>query len=404
MLGSLVRRERRLLWGFLSLVVVVAIGATLVAASSARAKLTREAENEARLAAQTQLAPMLETRDLEGTITGDRADELGRAIESEILSSGPVSAVRIYSETGRVLYDADPEVVAVRPTYVRELVYGVAHGDPVSEVRAGDLLTYVPVWLEPGGRVVVAEMTQPYDPISAEATESWYRIALILGLVLLATGTLFAFSAQAASRVPDIAEIQAHPAFVEVQDARVKAEKRAESTDVALKELQAQFRATLEELKEMEAMVAMTETATTHSEGEIQTLRDQLRDTSERLHKADLDNNALRERIALRQSELDEQRSRVHELEQRTPDAETDELRRRLDVAERRAVELENEVDRLQSEMDRAADRFHMAKLTEALREFDNDEPVGDEDDIFEHPKVIFSTREPGSTVHGNGR
>ena len=38
-------------------------------------------------------------------------------------------------------------------------------------------------------------------------------------------------------------------------------------------------------------------------------------------------------------------------------------------------VELENEVDRVQSELDHAADRFHMAKLTEALREFDNDEP-----------------------------
>ena len=67
-------------------------------------------------------------------------------------------------------------------------------------------------------------------------------------------------------------------------------------------------------------------------------------------------------------------------------------------------VELENEVDRVQSELDHAADRFHMAKLTEALREFDNDEPAEDEDDIFEHPKVIFSARQPGSTVRGNGR
>jgi hypothetical protein len=403
MLRSLVRRERRALWGFLSLAVVVAIGVTLVAASSARAKLTRAAENDARLAAQTQLAPMLDTRDLDGTITGDRADELGRAIESEILSSGPVSSVRIYSEAGRVLYDADAEVVAVRPTYVRELVYRVAHGDPVSEVSGGDLQTYVPVWLESGGPVVVAEMTQPYDPISAEATGTWYRIALILGLVLLATGTLFAFSAQAASRVPDIAEIQSHPAFVEAQDGRTKAEKRAESSEAALKELQAQFRATLEELKTMEAMVQVTESATTHSEGEIQTLREQLRDTSERLHKAELDTNALRERLALRQSELDEQRSRVHDLEQRSPDVETEELRHRADVAERRTVELENEVDRLQSELDRAADRFHMEKLTEALREIDNDEPADEEDDIFEHPKVVFSAQEPGR-VRGNGR
>ena len=37
MLGNLVRRERRVLWGSLSLVVVVAIGGALIAASSARA-------------------------------------------------------------------------------------------------------------------------------------------------------------------------------------------------------------------------------------------------------------------------------------------------------------------------------------------------------------------------------
>ncbi|HET9723020.1 MAG TPA: hypothetical protein VFR44_04155 [Actinomycetota bacterium] len=403
MLGNLVRRERRVLWGSLSLVVIVAIGATLIAASSTRAKLTRSAENEARLAAQTQLAPMLDTGDLDGTVTGDRAEELGKAIEDEIVSSGPVSSVRIYSESGRVLYDADPEVVAVRPTYVRELVYRVAHGDPVSQVRGGYLQTYVPVWLEPGGPVVVAEMTQPYDPISAQATGTWYRIALVLGLVLLATATLFVFSAQAAARVADIAEIQAHPAFIEVIDARAKAEKRAEATEVALKELQAQFRSTLDELKAMETMVQMTETATTHSEGEMQTLRDQLRDTSERLHKAELDSNALRERLALRQSELDEQKSRVLKLEERAPDAETEDLRHRVDAAERRTVELENEVDRLQSELDHEADRFHMAKLTEALREFDNDEPSDDEDDIFEHPKVIFSARQPGARVRGDG-
>jgi peptidoglycan hydrolase CwlO-like protein len=404
MLGKLVRRERRALWGSLSLVVAVAIGVTVFAASASREKLTLQARNEARLAAQTQLAPMLQTRDLQGTITGERADELATAIESEILSSGPVTSVRIYSEAGRVLYDADPEVVAVRPTYVRELVYEVAHGDPVSQVRGDDLQTYVPVWLEPGGPVAVAEMTQPYEPISSQATDSWYRLAMILGLVLLGTATLFVFSAQAASRVPDIAEVQMHPAFVEAQDARVKAEKHATATESALKELQAQFRSTLDELKAMEAMVQMTETATTHSEGEMQTLRDQLRDTAERLHKAELDNNALRERLSLRQSELDEHKSRVLELEQRTPSAEIEELRRRVDVAERRAVELEAEVERLQSELDHTADRFHMSKLTEALREFDNDEPGGEEDDIYEHPKVIFSARQAGSKVRGNGK
>lgn len=403
MFGNLVRRERRPLWGSLTLIIVIAIGGTLYAAAGSRARLTKQAETEARLAAQTQLAPMLQPRDLMGTITGERAEALGAAIESEIVSSSPVETVRIYSELGRVMYDANPKVVAVKPTYLRELVYDVANGETTSEIRGDLLQTYVPIWTAPGGEVVVAEMTQPYGPISAEATGTWYRLALVLGLALVATAALFVLSIQATSRVPSIAVLQTHPAFRAAEDARAKAEQRATATEVALKDLQAQFRRTLDELKAMEAKVQMNETDTTHSEDELHVLRNQLRDTAERLHKAELDNNALRERLALRQSELDTHKSRVVALEQRTPGAEIEELRRRVDVAERRATEMETEVERIQAELDYTADRFHMVKLTEALREFDNDEPA-DEDDLYEHPKVIFTARTSKATVRGNGR
>ena len=404
MFGNLVRRERRALWGSLSLIIVIAIGGTFYAAAASRAKLTQQAETEARLAAQTQLAPMLQPRDLMGTITGERAETLGAAIESEITASSPIGSVRIYSELGRILYDANPEVVTVKPTYLHELVYEVANGDTASKVR-GDLLhTYVPIWTAPGGTVVVAEMSQPYGPISAEATGTWYRLALLLGLALIATATLFVLSVQATSRVPSIAAVQTHPAFVAAEDARAKAEQRATATEVALKDLQAQFRRTLDELKAMEAKVKMNENDTTHSGDDLQAVRNQLRETAERLHKAELDNNALRERLALRQGELDDHKSRVMALEQRTPSVEIEELRRRVDVAERRATEMETEVDRIQAELDYTADRFHMVKLTEALREFDNDEPLDSEDDIYEHPKVIFTAQQSRTTVRGNGR
>jgi hypothetical protein len=49
-----------------------------------------------------------------------------------------------------------------------------------------------------------------------------------------------------------------------------------------------------------------------------------------------------------------------------------------------------------------------MAKLAEALREFTNDDDVviePDDDDIYEHPKVIFSPgRVSRSTTSGKGR
>jgi hypothetical protein len=44
-----------------------------------------------------------------------------------------------------------------------------------------------------------------------------------------------------------------------------------------------------------------------------------------------------------------------------------------------------------------------MVKLSEALREFDNDEATEDED-LFEHPKVIFTPRPTRATTRGNGR
>jgi hypothetical protein len=408
MFGNHVRRDRRALWGSLSLIIVIAIGGTLFAAAASRARLTQQAETDAKLAAQTQLAPLLQPRDLMGPIGGDRAKVLQAAIESDIVDPGPVDSVRIYSELGRILYDADPTVVTVKPSYLRDLVYEVANGQARSEVRGGVLETYVPVWTSPGGEVVVAEMSQAYGPISAEATGSWYRLGLGLLVALLASITMFALSVRARAAEPSIAMVQTHPAFVAALDARARAEQRTAATEVALKDLQAQFRTTLDELKAMEAMVEMSDDLTNHSEDEMQAVRDQLRDTAERLHKAELDNNALRERLALRQSDLDDHKARLMALEQRTPSAEIDDLRKRVDVAERRATEMQTEVERIQSELDSTSDRFHMVKLAEALREFDNDDDVvieADEDDIYEHPKVVFSPgRGSRSTTTGKGR
>jgi len=64
MLRAVARRERRPLWGTLTLIIVIAIGVSLYAAHSSRANLMRRAETDARLVVQTKLAPMLQPRDL----------------------------------------------------------------------------------------------------------------------------------------------------------------------------------------------------------------------------------------------------------------------------------------------------------------------------------------------------
>jgi predicted nucleic acid-binding Zn-ribbon protein len=388
MLDTFVRRDRRALWGTLSIAILLAIGMSLYAAAGSRERSLRQAGTEAQLAAQTQLAPMLTPEDMERPVKGDRAEVLQTQIEDEILAVGSFTSVRIYSDLGRILYDADPSVVTVRPTYVRDLVVDVANGTSTSQVREGVLQTYVPIWQEPNGHVAVVEMSQPFGPIAAEANRPWYLLAMVLGGLLAFSVMLFGLSVRAHDRVLSTAEVQLHPAFRAAEDARLRAEERATANETAFKDLQTQFRTTLDELKAMETRLQVTESQTTHSEGELGALRDQLRDTAERLHKAELDNNALRERLALRQSEFDDAKARLLQFQQAGPSEEVAELQRRVDVAERLATEMQTEVERLEAELDTTANSFHLAKLSEALREFDNDE-----DDLDEHPKVVFEAR-----------
>ncbi len=392
MVQALVRGERRTLWGALIPVIAIAIGACLFAAATSRTALTARAETDATSAAQSRLAPLLTPRDLAAPITGDRAEELAGLIEAEVVSDGPVASVRLYSTSGRILYDVDPSLVNLKPTYLRDLLKEITSDGPRSEVRSGMLQTYVPLRSAAGGTGAVAELSQPFGPIAAEARMPWYLVALGLGIALASTTVLYVLSRRAETTTPVVGAIHGHPAFRAAEEARLRAEQRTTATEVAFKDLQTQFRATLDELKEMEAKVTMFENETAGSENEVRALRDQVLDATERLQQVQLDNAALRERLSARQEELDETRAQLAQAKERGQSEELAELRHRVEIAERRATEMENEVERIEAELDHAANRFHMAKLTEALREFDND-GAAEEDDILEHPKVIFTTR-----------
>ena len=393
MLGSLARRERRGLWATLAIIIILAVGGFLYAASAARTRDSEAASIDARLVAQTELAPLLMPRDLEAPVMGDRAKELETAIADRITGTGPVSSVRVYSELGRILYDADPSVVGLKPTYVRPLIQEVIDGGARAEFHQGELQTYVPLWLVPGGTVAVAAMSQSLGPITAEAGR-WTLFSLLLVPFLLLSVALFVMSLRAKVRVPSVTQVQTHPEFRATEDAKTQAERRAAAAEAALLDLRSQFRTTLEQLKETEMKLRVFEDETSRSGDDLRTIRDEIRETAERLHKAELDNNALRERLALRQRELDDYKSRAHA--QTGQDKELAELRRRLEAAERRAAERDLEADRLQAELDLSSDRFHMVKLSEALREYEDQAPFvvdDEEDDLLEHPKVFVDPR-----------
>jgi hypothetical protein len=410
MFGWLARRERRPLWGAFSLIFAAGIAVSVWSAFDARDAATREATTEAKLVAQTELAPMLQTRDLVAPATEERAAQLGSGIESSITSVTPIDGVRLYSSLGRVLYADEPQLVGTRPSYLRDLTFDVANGNATSVVRDGALQTYVPVWLNPNSTVIVAELSQAYGPIVAEATAPWFRYgALAGGLFLLTFGMVLASSRAKARVAPPVQVFQPAPArratkgqpapapdaplyqhagFRELEAQRQEAARRAEVAEQNFMGVQQQLKATLTQLKELEGRLAMNETQSSTNDGELQALRDQLKDTAERLHKAELDNNALRERMTLRQQELEEAQRAASEME---GSADTAELRARLTAADERAAELVRQIEKLESELEYTNNKFHMTKLSEALREFDTDEIEieSNDDESFEHPVII---------------
>ena len=129
-------------------------------------------------------------------------------------------------------------------------------------------------------------------------------------------------------------------------------------------------------------------TSTTGPSREIDRLRTEVRETSERIQETESDNERLRERMAFRHRELDNLR---RQLADATPTAqETEELRHRLVTAENAAAALARELERVEKELEVTRNRFHMAMLSEALREFDNDAiEVSNDEDELDHTVIV---------------
>jgi|1186.fasta_scaffold315755_1 predicted nuclease with TOPRIM domain len=121
---------------------------------------------------------------------------------------------------------------------------------------------------------------------------------------------------------------------------------------------------------------------------ELERLRAEVDETSDRLQQTEVDNEALRERMAFRHRELEELRRQLSEA---TPSSEeTEDLRLRLVTAENAAAALARELGRVEKELEVTRNRFHMAMLSEALREFDNDAiEISNDEDQLDHTVVI---------------
>jgi hypothetical protein len=307
-------------------------------ASSEHDGAVSEASRRARLTAQTKVAPLLTETDLEEPITGARYDSVSAAVQHAVLDRTSVEDVTLWSDVGRVLFARDEGLVGTRPTYIRDFVYGVANGATQTKVETGTVKTFTPIWREAGGSVVVAELDQALGPIAGSAGRTFTLAALALGLGALACWVLFALTwrsgaptsppgppmfkagprgAQAsgtgayaigpvlgaagpgtAARVrASVEPTKTDAGLREAERARSDAEARARAAEERLARLQLQHQQAMDRLQALEARLSVAAAAPKHTQEELRVLRDQVRESAERLLTAETENEQLRARL-----------------------------------------------------------------------------------------------------------
>ena len=371
-------RGRRSLRALLVLLFAAASVGGFLYSSTLETSLIHDAARHARLAAQVKLAGVLGERDLAEAAGGDRYDELRAAIDR--VMPPEFETVTLWSPSGKILYHDDEAMVGTRPTYPREFLGDVANGSTEVKVEADLLKTFVPVWVEPGGTIAVAQLDRTVAPVvsPAKLLRIGSGVLGVVALVLLVRAVLLAVRSKgnrpaspgtpvaesgfrigprpmarpvppstpmtpvvvtssgpkpaAADRdagvevvrpllstIKPAPESYQDPAMGSVPPGRHATRPREAAADGALDRLQrerddaialaekaertvddvrTQHRAALEKIDALEARLIAAAEGPVHSQEDIQALRDQMRETAERLYRAEEENRALKVRVS----------------------------------------------------------------------------------------------------------
>lgn len=321
----------------LAIGLMAAAGVAFAYGSDARDAAISEASRRARVAAQTKLAPLLTETDLADPIVGARYSQFSDQVERGVIGKNHVEDVTIWSDVGRVIFALDPGMVGTRPTYIRDFAYGVAYGTTETKVETGRVKTFTPIWREPGGTVAVAELDQPFESIETSG-RTFMIAALVLGVGSLVSLVMFAMTWRPETAAPPVhrptspvppmrglpsstgaralgpvlgaagpataaaargATVSGKPDanLREAEQARTDAEARARQAEERFTRLQLQHQQAIDRLQALEERLSVAVAAPKHTQEELRALRDQVRESAERLLAAESQNDELRARL-----------------------------------------------------------------------------------------------------------
>jgi two-component system, NarL family, sensor kinase len=119
-------RDTSIVWRFAVTTLIVfgliGVGIASLRASDLRTRSEEAAAVRAELIAESVIAPLLTSADLEGPIRGARYRELDRAVHEFAMEDAGVERVKIWSRDGTVVFSNDPEQVGLEPELEEDLL------------------------------------------------------------------------------------------------------------------------------------------------------------------------------------------------------------------------------------------------------------------------------------------
>jgi len=192
-------KDLRALWATLAVICLLGAGVAYGVTRYRLYEVEQQATRDARKLVVNVIQPELTPNDASAPMRGPRFAEMRSAIGSE-LRNGPVTAVRIWSGDGRIVFADDPKLIAEREPAMRDDIHALTAGTAAKSSVTGDRFrTLVVIHVGKPPTLMAAELIRSHAPMIEKARNPWYpwvarafKLAVAFAILYVVTWLAFA--------------------------------------------------------------------------------------------------------------------------------------------------------------------------------------------------------------------
>lgn len=167
-------KDLRALWATLAVICLLGAGVAYGVTRYRLYELEQQATRDARKVVVNVIQPELTPNDASGPMRGSRLAQMRSTIGTEVLD-GPISAVRIWSGDGRIVFADDPKLIAEREPAMRDDIHALTVGTPAHGSVTGERYrTLVVMHVGKPQTLMAAELIRSHAPMVEKAKDPWY--------------------------------------------------------------------------------------------------------------------------------------------------------------------------------------------------------------------------------------